>query len=111
VSVSKLAAAQTLVGNATYAATTAVIGQGSLHIELGAWSADQSSFTPKAGATAVDIPIAAGADTLQAVRDSINAANAGVTASILTDATGSRLVLHSTQTGAENGFRIGVTDA
>ena len=44
------------------------------------------------------------------MRDQINAAGAGVTASVLSDANGARLVLRSTATGASNGFRVGVTD-
>jgi flagellar hook-associated protein 2 len=44
------------------------------------------------------------------LRDKINASGAGITASVLTDATGARLVLRSSATGESNGFRIGVTD-
>lgn len=49
-------------------------------------------------------------DTLAGIRDKINAANAGVTASIVTDANGARLALQSTSTGAANGFRLTVAD-
>ena len=59
----------------------------------------------------MSLTIGPGTKTLAQVRDAINGANAGVTASVLTDASGSRLVLRSTATGAANGFRIGVTDA
>lgn len=45
-------------------------------------------------------------DTLAEVRDRINAAGAGVTASIINDASGARLALRSTETGEVNGFRI-----
>ncbi|MEO8808183.1 MAG: flagellar filament capping protein FliD, partial [Burkholderiaceae bacterium] len=79
-------------------------------IELGTWGAGQTSFTPKAGATAIDITIASPGASLAELRDQINAAGAGVTASVLSDANGARLVLRSTATGASNGFRIGVTD-
>jgi flagellar hook-associated protein 2 len=44
------------------------------------------------------------------VRDKINSANAGVTASIVTDASGSRLSLRSKDTGTESGFRISATE-
>jgi flagellar hook-associated protein 2 len=40
----------------------------------------------------------------------INAASTGITASVLTDANGSRLVFNSSVPGAANGFRISVTD-
>jgi flagellar hook-associated protein 2 len=59
----------------------------------------------------VDVTIGPGAKTLAQVRDAINSANAGVTASVLTDASGARLVLRSSATGETNGFRIGVTDS
>ncbi|HSC62189.1 MAG TPA: flagellar filament capping protein FliD, partial [Caldimonas sp.] len=66
--------------------------------------AGQTSFTPKAGAAAVDVVIAA-TDTLATVRDKINAAGAGVTALIMTDASGSRLLIRSNTSGAANAFR------
>ena len=45
------------------------------------------------------------------VRDKINGASAGVTAMIMTDASGSRLLIRSNATGAVNGFRTSVADA
>ena len=107
--VQRLAASQSNA-TATFANADTLVGEGSLHIELGAWGAGQTSFTPKAGATAIDITVAAPGATLAGLRDQINAAGAGVTASVLSDANGARLVLRSTATGAANGFRIGVTD-
>lgn len=109
VEVTRLAAAQT---NATgsYASADSIVGEGTLRIELGAWGAGQSSFTPKAGATAVDITVGPPAESLAQLRDKINAANAGVVATVLTDASGARLVLRSASTGVENAFRVTVTD-
>lgn len=107
VQVTSLAAAQS-IASPTFAASTSTLSAGTLHIELGAWGANQASFTPKAGATAVDITVAAD-DTLASVRDKINAAGAGVTATILTDSTGARLMLRSNATGAENAFRTTVS--
>ena len=109
VQVTALAAAQSAATAISYASPDAVFGEGTLNIQLGAWSA--GAFTPKTGAAAVSLTIGPGTKTLAQVRDAINGANAGVTASVLTDASGSRLVLRSTATGAANGFRIGVTDA
>lgn len=112
VSVTNLASAQTLVSNAPLSAAS--IGDGTLTIELGTWGVDAGSgdplLTPKAGSTPVTVTIAPGADSLGAVRDAINAAGAGVTASIVNDATGARLSLRSSTTGAENGFRISVSE-
>ena len=105
--VSSLSAAQSLVTNgAPFASSAEVVGIGSITIQLGAWSAGQTAFTPKDGASAITIPIGAGENTLAGIRDKINAANAGVSATIVTDATGSRLALQSSATGAVNGFRI-----
>ncbi len=109
IEVQKLAAAQS---NATgvYASADSLVGEGTLRIELGTWGAGQASFTPKAGATAVDITVGPPAESLAQLRDKINASNAGVVASVLTDASGARLVLRSASTGAPNAFRVTVTD-
>lgn len=110
IEVQRLASVQS---NATgvFASADALVGQGTLHIELGTWSADQSSFTPKAGTSAVDISVGPPAESLAQLRDKINASNSGVVASVLTDASGARLVLRSAATGEANGFRVGVTDS
>ena len=107
VEVQKLASVQTLATGVQPTAT--VPGGGTLHIELGTWGTGQTSFTPKTGATAVDVTIAA-TDTLADVRDKINAAGAGVTALVMTDSSGSRLLIRSNATGAENAFRTSVAD-
>ena len=108
VSVGRLAAAQTVVSGTAFASAASPVGSGSLVIELGTWSAGQAAFTAKTGSTPVTVTIAPGSDTLSAVRDAINGAGAGVTASIVNDANGARLSLRSTATGASNGFRIGL---
>lgn len=114
VEVKQLATAQSLVSATPFASTTSTVGQGSLTIQLGSYGSDadgNTTFTPKANSAAVTISIGPGQDSLTGVRDAINKAGAGVTASILTDATGSRLVLRSTDTGAENGFTVASSDA
>jgi flagellar hook-associated protein 2 len=85
------------------------VGAGVIHIDLGTWAAGQTSLAPKSGSTTADVTILS-TDTLADVRDKINAAKSGVMASIVNDASGSRLVLRSSETGAENGFRITTTD-
>ncbi len=114
IEVQRLASVQS---NATgvYASADSLVGEGTLRIELGTWGPPgggaQSSFTPKAGAAAVDITVGPPAESLEQLRDKINASNSGVVASVLTDASGARLVLRSAATGEANGFRIGVTDS
>ncbi|MCA6217988.1 flagellar filament capping protein FliD [Ideonella sp. B7] len=103
VSVQALANAQT-VTSGTFSASSATLSEGTLTVELGSWSG--STFTGKSGSSPVSITIGPGDTSLASIRDKINGANAGVTASIVNDASGARLSLRSTTTGAENGFRI-----
>jgi flagellar hook-associated protein 2 len=109
VEVQSLASVQTLA-TAPPVSATSLVGAGNLHIELGTWGAGQTSFTANPSATAVDVSVSA-SDTLSDVRDKINASGAGVTALIMTDASGSRLLLRSNTTGAASAFRTTVTDA
>ena len=104
--VQRLAAGQTLA-SAAFADRTAAVGAGTLRIELGDW--DAAPPTPKSGAAAVDVTVTDD-DTLETLRDKINASGAGVAASIVSDVNGARLVIRSRETGAENGFRIQVAD-
>ena len=111
VSVASLASVQTLASAAQ--SPTAAVGSGTLHIELGTYGGGTSgaptTFTPSGTPPAVDIAVSA-TDTLSDVRDKINASGAGVSALILSDASGSRLLIRSNATGAVNGFRTSVTD-
>jgi flagellar hook-associated protein 2 len=106
VTVQALAASQTVTSTALANSSTA-LNAGSLTIELGSWSG--SSFTAKTGSSAVSINVAAD-DTLAEIRDKINGANAGVTATIINDVNGARLSLRSTDSGAVNGFKITATE-
>lgn len=108
VTVSSLARSQNLASTA-FAAGSTVVGGGTLQIELGSWNGGSTTFTPKAGATPVSVTVPADA-TLQQVRDAINGANAGVSAAIVTDASGARLTLRSRESGLSNSMRITATD-
>lgn len=111
VSVASLSAAQSVVSTAgQFADAGAVVGTGSVTLRLGTWSAGQTSFTPKPGSLDITVPIGASENTLAGIRDKINAANSGVSATVVTDAGGSRLALQSSATGAANGFRVIVAD-
>ncbi|MCK9684700.1 flagellar filament capping protein FliD [Scleromatobacter humisilvae] len=111
VSVQQLAQGQT----ATLATAATALTPGTITIQLGTYSTD--SATPPntsflaSGAAAPPITIGPGDTSLASIRDKINQANAGVSASIITDASGSRLSLRSTTTGAANGFQITATPA
>jgi flagellar hook-associated protein 2 len=110
VEVRQLAATQT-TASAPRASTSAAIGQGTLTLTFGTAAVTDgamTSFTP-GSAAAVDIVIGAGNSSLQGIADAINAAKAGVTASILTDADGSRLVLKGA-TGSSRAFTLTATE-
>lgn len=106
VQVQNLATGQTATSRA-FASSSATLSSGSLVIELGSWVGDPATgFTGKAGSVPVTVNILPGETDLARIRDKINAANAGVTATIINDATGARLSIRSSSTGAENAFRI-----
>lgn len=119
VTVNRLATGQTLTSSALPAGST--LSAGSLTIELGSWTGGTpasgstpatppTGFEPKSGSSAITVNIADGETSLSAVRDKINAAGAGVVATIVTDSSGSRLSLRSRETGAENAFRISASE-
>lgn len=102
VGVNALASSQSVVSNTTFASSSALVGAGSLVIDQGTWNGNVFSATTS-GRPPITIT---STDTLADVRDKINGANAGVTAAIVNDATGSRLVMTSKDTGLANGFRV-----
>ncbi len=105
IGITQLAEAHALASQA-YTSSTDPVGSGKLTIELGTWTSGPATFTPKSGSTAVEVTIEPGQDSLEQVRSAINAANAGVTASIVRDASGARLAITSNATGADNAIRI-----
>lgn len=81
------------------------IGAGTLRLEIGQWAG--AVFTPGSG-TPVDLTISA-TDTVADIASKINGANAGVTATVLSDASGDRLLLSGKNTGLAAGFKLSVT--
>ncbi|WP_338416871.1 flagellar filament capping protein FliD [uncultured Sphaerotilus sp.] len=109
--VDALASAQT-VSSTAFASSASQLSEGTLTIDIGSWTggAPPTAFTSKTGTSGITISIGSGDVSLGSIRDKINAAAAGVTAGIVTDASGSRLTLRSTATGAENAFRVSVNE-
>lgn len=81
------------------------IGEGTLRLEIGQYAG--AVFTPGSG-TPVDLTISA-TDTVADIASKINGANAGVTATVLSDASGDRLLLSGKNTGAAAAFQLSVT--
>ncbi len=109
VSVQSLAKSQTLVSAGSLGTPSSLAGAGTLTLQLGSWGGAPAAFTAKPASTSLDITVS-DTDTLADVRDKINAAGAGVTATLVTDANGTRMSLRSSDTGASNGFRIQAAD-
>ena len=107
VEVQTLAQAQKLKSG-TFAATSTSVGSGTLTIQFGTYSG--GSFTLNPEKSAKTISIASGQASLAGVRDAINAADAGVSASIVNDGSGYRLVVASKDAGLANALKISVAD-
>ncbi|MES2771139.1 MAG: flagellar filament capping protein FliD, partial [Pseudomonadota bacterium] len=97
ISVTQLAKAQTLYST-TFAADTTVVGSGSLTITSGS-----NSF---------GLTIDGSNNTLSGIRDAINnsSSNTSVAASIVSDVSGSRLVLAAKNTGTTNTISVSTTE-
>jgi flagellar hook-associated protein 2 len=106
VEVQQLAASQVLASG-NYASSATVVGTGTLTIDIGTTSG--GAFTPRSGSLPTIVTIDGGKNTLAGIRDAINAANAGVTASIVNGAAGARLVLRGAD-GADSSVRIKAAD-
>ncbi|WP_350281817.1 flagellar filament capping protein FliD [Nitrosomonas sp.] len=107
IEVRSLAQAQKIKSE-TFTTTDTVIGSGSLTIEFGTYSG--GIFTANAEKTAKTITIDPAKSTLADIRNTINEANAGVTASIVNDGNGNRLVISSKDSGLANALKISVND-
>jgi flagellar hook-associated protein 2 len=121
INVSQLAQSQSLATKGQASATTAIgSGAGTISIDFGTFSPSvpdpvtgvpsTPSFAVNASRTPASIAIPANS-TLEGIRDAVNAANAGVSARIMNDGSGTpfRLVLVSTQTGAASSMKISAT--
>ncbi|OYY73092.1 flagellar filament capping protein FliD [Sphingomonas sp. 28-63-12] len=105
--VQQLAQAQS-VATAAAPSRSAGNGTGALTLTFGSGSVAAGSFVASSAAP-INIAITAGNDSLDQIAATINAANAGVIASVITDSSGARLALKS-QTGATQAFTLTATE-
>lgn len=108
INVTTLASAHAVASTTSFTNTTSTLGSGTLTINFGSYSG--GLFTPNANKGATTITIDPTQNTLAAVRDKINAAGAGVSANIINDGSGFRLVITSKDTGTANALRITTVD-
>ncbi|MEK1904962.1 MAG: flagellar filament capping protein FliD [Pseudomonas sp.] len=73
---------------------------------------NSGTLTISAGSSSIEVDITAANNSLTGLRDSINTAgqSSGISATIVTDSSGSRLVLSSTKTGAGNDIQVNAVE-
>ena len=124
VSIEGLASAQSLAIRDTFVSPTSEVGTGTLTFTFGTtgYTPDAGnpvnnandtydSFVAKAGVASQTVTISNADSSLSSVRDAINRADIGVSAAIVNDGAGYRLVISGDNTGAENGIQISVSDS
>ncbi|MEO0435479.1 MAG: flagellar filament capping protein FliD [Pseudomonadota bacterium] len=117
VSVSSLAQAQSLASTA-FSSTSDVVGEGVLNFRFGTVTATPPTGTPQSfdafsensEQPGASVTIDASNNTLAGVRDAINDADIGISAALVDDGTGFRLLLSSEQTGENNAIELQVSD-
>lgn len=112
VKVSQMAAGQTIGSGLVKSGTT--LGPGKLTITMGQWgstseagvSSDFQAKTKDGQAVSFEVNITAEDDSLAKIAAKINAAKGDVSATVLKDHTGERLVLQSKTTGVDSAFTV-----
>lgn len=102
--VEQVAQAQSL-SSGTFTSMSAPIGKGTLTIRLGEWNAAVNDFEVDSTKTGATITIDDTNNSLTGLRDAINKANIGVSASIVSDGGSFKLLLAS-KSGAKNEIEI-----
>ncbi len=116
-SVSQLAKPHSLASG-SFSSLTDVVGTGTLTIRFGTTDyippnpgpESYNGFQVNPDRSAATLNIDSSNNTLEGVKNAINEANIGVTASIVNDGSGYRLLMNSDRTGEENSIEIRVSD-
>lgn len=103
--VTTLARAQSLVSGA-FTNVTDAVGSGQITFQF----YDTGTGTVNSDMPATTISIDSASNSLAGIRDAVNNANAGVTATIVNDGTGNKLIFSSNTSGTANTLKISVTD-
>lgn len=108
-SVEKIAQAQSLSTSTVFSDATDEVGKGTLSFNFGSWDASSEVFTENTDEPGFNIIIDDSNNSLNGLRDAINAADKGVQASIINDGSGEKLVI-SAPSGAAQQLQITVAD-
>ena len=116
IEVNNLAESQVLA-TAPFSSASTVVGTGTLTISIGeptyvgdATSGEYSAFAVDATKTAT-ISLDSSNNTVSGIRDAINASAIGITASLVADGNGTRLLFTADDSGAETAISITSSDA
>ena len=107
ISVSTIAKGQTLAIE-DYLSNTALVGGGTLTLERGDWSS--GSFVASATKASISLTVTT-TDTLQSLKDKINALNYGVTASVLGAGDDTYTLVLKSGEGKENALRVTASES
>lgn len=102
----KVASARVLDWQNATATADSTVGAGTLTFTMGTATSTPAGFQADAEQTAFTVEIGSGQNTLAGIRDAVNAKGGAVTASIVNDGTGARLVFSSNASGVKNNFSI-----
>lgn len=108
IEVSNLAKNQKLASGA-FESNTTTVGEGTLTFRFGTYDSGGNTFTANDDSAVATVEIGANDSSLEGIRDAVNKADIGVTASIVKDASGYRLVFKSDETGTENSLEVTVS--
>ena len=116
IEVGSLASSQVLA-TAGFASSSTVVGSGTLSIAIGApsyaegaTSGSYTGFTAASGKTAT-ITLDSSNNTVSGIRDAVNTANIGITASLVVDGSETRLLFTADDTGAATAISMTSSDS
>jgi len=116
IEVDSLASSQVLA-TAGFASSSTVVGSGTLSIAIGtpsyaegATSGSYTGFTAASGKTAT-ITLDSSNNTVSGIRDAVNTANIGITASLVVDGSETRLLFTADDTGAATAISMTSSDS
>ncbi|GJL74417.1 flagellar filament capping protein FliD [Nitrosomonas sp.] len=91
-----------------FASSNTSIGSGTLTVQFGTYNGGTFTLNPEKAAQSITITPAN--SSLAGIRDAINQSDTGISASIINDGSGDRLVIASKDTGLSNALKITVSD-
>ncbi len=98
------------LASAPFEELSTAVGTGSLTFRFGNYDVGETTFTQNGGVPSKTVVISDGDNSLSGIRDAVNAANIGVSASIVNDGSGYRLLFSSGESGASHAMEVTVDE-